>query len=376
MSTPSAGPRSPGLGQKRPQETPITEVESSSSMKKATSSSDAALQALQRQLAGKDASIASLQEQLSTLKQQEVYCPKYSSDRQEKYKRELSQHSISIAAKDKGINSLKSSDSEQESMINLLQLELGQLRHQFAALRDSSGAAPTTEQYQTLAKERDTLKTEISAVQDKLKESQSLFENLLESYVALERDAKKAQETLVTLGHEHGKLKDSHTSEIQKSRLSHSRAAELQLENKTLMSRVEELKQKVMATTFEKLELVERAESLDKELFKLRKERDSVIASGGEQRGSVELNIELDDLIQGQETRQTIRETNQRTYSHFVGQQNPGEEHVETMTDINERRLRKGKDSGEFGREIEIGFVVDLISDGGCGMCTGGILVL
>ena len=87
------------------------------------------------------------------------------------------------------------------------------------------------------------------------------------------------------------------------------------------------------------------------------------------------MNTELDALIQGQETRQAIRETNQRTYSQFVGQAQP---EGESMRDINERRLQKGKDSGEFGREKEIGFVVDLISGGagGCGMCTGEILVL
>jgi hypothetical protein len=202
------------------------------------------------------------------------------------------------------------------------------------------------------------------------------LQSLQESYRALEKDTKTTHEALVTLRQEHGKLKESHSSEIQKSRLSHSKAAELQMENKTLISRVEELKQKLVTLTSEKLELVERSESLEKELFKARKARDSIIASGGGgQRSSVELNTELDALIQGQETRQAIRETNQRTYSQFVGQQ---QDAGESMRDMNERRLKKGKDSGEFGREREIGFVVDLISSGagGCGMCAGDILVL
>ena len=86
------------------------------------------------------------------------------------------------------------------------------------------------------------------------------------------------------------------------------------------------------------------------------------------------MNTELDTLIQGQETRQAIRETNQRTYSQFVGQSQEGE----SMRDMNEKRLKNGKESGEFGRERETGFVVDLLSGGtgGCGMCTGEILVL
>jgi hypothetical protein len=48
------------------------------------------------------------------------------------------------------------------------------------------------------------------------------------------------------------------------------------------------------------------------------------------------------------------------------------------MREINERRLKEGKDSGEFGREREMGFVIDLIANGsgGCGMCTGEVLVL
>lgn len=212
--------------------------------------------------------------------------------------------------------------------------------------------------------------------EETLQKTQKELRSLQESYKALEKDTKTTHEALITLRQEHGKLKESHASEIQKSRLTHSKAAELQMENKTLISRVEELKQKLVTLTSEKLELVERSESLEKELFKARKARDSVVASGGGgQRGSVELNTELDALIQGQETRQAIRETNQRTYSQFVGQQHDAEE---SMRDINERRLKKGKESGEFGREREVGYVVDLISSGagGCGMCTGEILVL
>jgi len=86
------------------------------------------------------------------------------------------------------------------------------------------------------------------------------------------------------------------------------------------------------------------------------------------------LNTELDQLIQGQETRQAIRETNQRRYSQFVGQSigDGG-----TMREINERRLKKGKDSGEFGREREVGFVIDLVAvGGGCEMCVGEVLTL
>lgn len=190
-------------------------------------------------------------------------------------------------------------------------------------------------------------------------------------YIALEKDTKTTHETLIALRHEHGKLKDLHSSEIQKSRVSHSKAAELQIENKTLISRVEELKSKLVTLTTEKLELVDRTESLEKELYKLRKSKDDAVASA--QRGSVEFNTELDALIKGQETRQAIRETNQRTYSQFVGELGG----QESMRDINEQRLKNGKDSGEYGREKEIGFVVDLISGGGgCGMCTGEILVL
>jgi len=180
---------------------------------------------------------------------------------------------------------------------------------------------------------------------------------------------KTTRDTLLTLRDNHSKLKDSHSAEIQKSRLSHSKGAELQLENKTLLSRVEELKSKLVTLTSEKLELVERSESLEKQIFKLRQEREVSIAAGP--RGSVELNAELDALIQGQETRDAIRETNQRRYSQFVGTHG-----TETLREINERRLQRGKDSGEFGREKEQGFVVDLISVGGCGMCVGEILVL
>ena len=254
-------------------------------------------------------------------------------------------------------------------MISSLQLELGQLRDQLSILKESSGAAPTPEQFVALTQERDALKSEIAKTQNILSKTQADLKTLQNSYTALEKDTKTTHETLVSLRNEHGKLKDSHSSEIQKSRLTHSRAAELQIENKTLLARVEELKQKLVILTSEKLELVDRAESLDKELFKLRKQK------GGQSRGSVELNTELDALIQGQETRQAIRETNQRTYSQFVGQE---QSEGESMRDINERRLKKGKDSGEFGREREMGFVVDLISGGagGCGMCTGEILVL
>ena len=265
---------------------------------------------------------------------------------------------------------MKSSDSEKDSIINSLQLELGQLRDQLSTLKESSGSAPTTQQFLTLTNERDALKSQISTAEGTLHKTQNELQSLRESYTALEKDTKTTHETLITLRHEYGKLKESHTSEIQKSRLSHSKAAELQIENKTLISRVEELKQKVVTLTAQKLELVDRMEFLEKELYRLRKSRESVVTSG--QRGSVELNTELDSLIQGQETRQAIRETNQRTYSQFVGERDE-----ETMRDINERRLKKGKDSGEFGKEKEIGFVVDLISGGGgCGMCTGEILVL
>jgi chromosome segregation ATPase len=253
-------------------------------------------------------------------------------------------------------------------MISSLQLELGQIQDQLSILKESSGQAPTTEQLANLTTERDNLKSQLTTTQESLKKTQSELQSLRESHTALEKDTKTTHETLIALRQDHGKLKESHASEIQKSRLSHSKAAELQLENKTLVSRVEELKQKVVALTSEKLELVERSESLGKEVYKLRK---SNMASGGI--GGVELNTELDTLIQGQETRQAIRETNQRTYSQFVGELSG-----ETLKEINQRRLKDGKDSGEFGREKEIGFVVDLISSGGggCGMCTGEILVL
>lgn len=99
-------------------------------------------------------------------------------------------------------------------------------------------------------------------------------------------------------------------------------------------------------------------------------------ALAGAERGSVELNADLDQLIQGQEARDAIRETNQRRYSQFVGQNVQGEA-AETLREINERRLKKGKDSGEFGREKEVGFVIDLVAaGGGCGMCVGEVLTL
>lgn len=196
-----------------------------------------------------------------------------------------------------------------------------------------------------------------------------------EKYTALEKDTKTTHETLLSLRNEHAKLKDTHSGEIQKSRISHSRAAELQLENKTLLSRVEELKQKVVSLTSEKVELIDRSDTLEKELYKLRKQVQSSYTAGESgDRGSVELNTELDQLIQGQETRQAIRETNQRRYSQFVGQ-SIGD--GETMREINERRLKRGKDSGEFGREREVGFVIDLVAvRGGCGTCVGEILTL
>jgi chromosome segregation ATPase len=179
----------------------------------------------------------------------------------------------------------------------------------------------------------------------------------------------------VNLRHEHTKLKDTHSGEIQKSRTSHSRASELQLENKTLLSRVEELKQKVVSLTSEKVELIDRSDTLEKELYKLRKQvQSSYVAGESGDRGSVELNTELDQLIQGQETRQAIRETNQRRYSQFVGQ-SVGD--GETLREINERRLKRGKDSGDYGREREVGFVIDLVAaGGGCGMCVGEVLTL
>jgi hypothetical protein len=171
---------------------------------------------------------------------------------------------------------------------------------------------------------------------------------------------------------DHAKLKASHTAEIQKSRLEHSKAAELHLENKTLFSRVEELKQKLVTLTSEKLELVTRTETQEAELFRLRKAARET-AAGGQGDSVEEGNAELDALIEGAETRRVIRETNQRRYSQFVGQ-GAGEE---SAREVNEQKLRRGKDSGEFGREREVGFVIDLIAGGGgCGMCTGDVLVL
>ena len=139
-------------------------------------------------------------------------------------------------------------------MISSLQLELGQLRDQLSSLKESSGAAPTTEQFVALTKERDSLKSEIATTQDTLEKLQSDLQSLQTSYTALEKDTKTTHETLLSVRNEHGKLKESHSSEIQKSRLSQSRAAELQIENKTLISRVEELKQKLVTLTSEKLE--------------------------------------------------------------------------------------------------------------------------
>jgi chromosome segregation ATPase len=271
---------------------------------------------------------------------------------------------------------IKSSDTEKDSIIGSLQLELGQLREQLITLKESSSSAPTSEQFASLTRERDNLKTELSSAQGTLKKTQNESQTLQNSYTALDKDTKTTRETLLALRTELSKLKESHSSEIQKSRLSHSRASELQIENKTIISRAEELKTKVVSLTSEKLELVERVETLERELHKLQKVRDAAAAGGeGEVRGSVELNTELDALIQGQETRQTIRETNQRRYSRFVGQM--VEEDGEPLMDINERRLKKGKENGEFGREKEMGFVIDLVSGaGGCGMCVGEVLVL
>lgn len=271
--------------------------------------------------------------------------------------------------------SLKSSDSEKDSIISSLQLEVGQLRDQLITLTESSSSAPTSEQVASLNYERNTLKTELSSTQESLKSAQKELQTLQNTHTALEKDTKTTHETLLSTRSELNKVKESHSSEIQKSRLSHSRAAELQLENKTLISRVEELKTKVVSLTSEKLELVERVEALEKDLYKLQKAREEAIAGGEGGKGSVELNTELDALIQGQVTRQTLRETNQRRYSRFVGQMEENDEG--SLRDINERRLKKGKDNGEFGRERETGFVIDLVSGaGGCGMCVGDVLVL
>jgi len=133
--------------------------------------------------------------------------------------------------------------------------------------------------------------------------------------------------------------------------------------------------------TSEKLELVERTETQEAELFRLRKAAKESVSSGAgtRERDSVEMNTELDALIEGEANRRAVRETNQRQYSRFVGQ-GGGREGMqgESLREVNERRLREGKNSGEFGREREVGFVVDLISagEGGCGMCTGEVLVL
>jgi chromosome segregation ATPase len=288
----------------------------------------------------------------------------------------LSQHSTTSLAREKEIAGLRSSDSEKDSTISSLQLELGELQSQLNSLKQSSTLAPTPEQVQSLTSQRDTLKQQLSTNQTTLEKTQSELQKLRNSYTALEKDTKTTHETLVSLRAEHSKLKETHSSEIQRSRTSHSRAAELQIENKTLLSRVDELKQKVLSLTSEKLDLVNRSESLEKEVYHARKAQSAAVAVGeGAPRGSVELNAELDALIQGQEKRATIRETNQRRYSQFVGQSG---EDGESIREINERRLKKGKDSGEFGREREMGFVVDLIANGsgGCGMCTGELLVL
>jgi chromosome segregation ATPase len=288
----------------------------------------------------------------------------------------LSQHSTSSLTREKEIAALKTSDSEKDSTISSLQLELGQLQNQLTAFKESSTSAPTPEQLQSLTNERDALKQQLSTTQTTLDKTQSDLQKLRNSYTALEKDTKTTHETLVSLRGEHSKLKETHSLEIQKSRTSHSRAAELQIENRTLLSRVDELKQKVVSLTAEKLDLVNRSETLEKDLYNARKVQSAAIAAGeAGTRGSVELNTELDALIQGQEKRATIRETNQRRYSQFVGQSG---EDGESMREINERRLKKAKDSGEFGRERETGFVIDLIASGsgGCGLCTGEVLVL
>ena len=232
-----------------------------------------------------------------------------------------------------------------------------------------------------MKQERDSLKTDLAATEASLKSLQHQHDALKSSHTALEKDTKTTQEALRSLQTDHGKLKETHASEIQKSRLSHSKAAELQLENKTLFSRVEELKQKLVTLTSEKLELVERTETQEAELFKLRKAAKESVSSGAgtRDRDSVEMNTELDALIEGEANRRAVRETNQRQYARFVGQ-GGGRESMqgESLREVNERRLREGKNSGEFGREREVGFVVDLISagGGGCGMCTGEVLVL
>jgi len=288
----------------------------------------------------------------------------------------LSQNSTSSSAREKEIASLKSSDSEKDSTISSLQLELGQLQDQLNSLKQLSTSAPTPEQLQSLTSERDTLKQQLSTSQTTLEKTQSELQNLRDSHTALEKDTKTTHETLVSLRAEHSKLKETHSSEIQRSRTSHSRAAELQIENKTLLSCVNELKQKLQSLTSEKLDLVNRSESLEELYHAWKTQSDAVAVGQAAPRGSVELNTELDALIQGQEKRATIRETNQRTrHSQFVG--HSGEDR-EDMREINERRLKEGKDSGEFGREREMGFVIDLIANGsgGCGMCTGEILVL
>jgi len=316
-------------------------------------------------LAEKDTLINSLRDETTSLKTQH-----------ENSQREVSRHATSLVSKDKEIATLKSTDSEKDSLISSLQLEIGQLKDQLSSLKESTGSAPTAEQFAALVSERDTLKAQVTDLENDSEKTHKQLQTLQNEHTALEKDTKTTHETLVNLRNEYAKLKESHSSEIQKSRLVQSRAAELQIENKTLMSRVDELKKKLVSLTTEKLELVERAETQERELYRLRRER-MVVSSGGGGRGSVEMDTELDALIEGQKTRQAIRETNQRRYSQFVGQAVSEEAEGETMRDINERRLKKGKETGEFGREKETGFVVDLMSiGGGCGMCVGEALVL
>jgi chromosome segregation ATPase len=315
-------------------------------------------------LAEKDTLINSLRDETASLKTQH-----------ENSQRDVSRHATSLVSKDKEIATLKSTDSEKDSLISSLQLEIGQLKDQLSSVKESTGSAPTAEQFAALVSERGTLKAQVTDLENDSEKTHKQLQTLQNEHTALEKDTKTTHETLVNLRNEYAKLKESHSSEIQKSRLVQSRAAELQIENKTLMSRVDELKKKLISLTTEKLELVERAETQERELYRLRRER-MVVSSGGG-RGSVEMDTELDALIEGQKTRQAIRETNQRRYSQFVGQAVSEEAEGETMRDINERRLKKGKESGEFGREKETGFVVDLMSiAGGCGMCVGEALVL
>jgi chromosome segregation ATPase len=247
---------------------------------------------LEDQLSQKDQLIQSLQSQLTDHKSQQA-----------SLKQDLTRTSQSLMA-------LKSSDQEKDSLITSLQLELSQLRQSISSLQAS---LPPANRLEGLTSENTDLKVEVDSLRAQLAAAKDSSESA-------------SNEDIVSLNKELDRLRTAHAAEIHNARRSHSRAAELQIENKTLLGRVEELKSRLVQLMNEKLELVERGDGLEREVRNLKGDG------------------ELEGLIEGQERRERMRVRNESF-----------------ATQVREAR----------------GIVIDLVSvHGGCGFCTGDLVVL